>query len=157
MKRFNLKMLIVVLLLAVVNIKCNPGAKLLKSDSPLMTSLGGVPNLSTLTRLMQTPGLDKALGNVLSDPFTLLAPTNEAFDTLGTNAMTMLTNPANVDQVAKLLRDHNIAGKHDAASIVQFGLKTVSGKTLDLGGAKSGDLITNKDFNILPINKVLGS
>jgi len=157
MKILSVRVLLVALLLTAANIRCGTSASLLKARSPLLSSLGSAPNLSTLTNLLKTPGLDKRLGGALKKPFTLLAPTNDAFNNLGASALSNLSNPANVGQLANLLKDHIVPGKLDAGSIMQSGLKAASGKALDLGSSTLGNLISNDKFNILPISKLLGS
>jgi uncharacterized surface protein with fasciclin (FAS1) repeats len=156
MKKLSIQLLMITLLLSVAHIRCGSASSLLKAGSPLLSSLGGVPNLSTITSLLQTPGLDKALGGVMKKPFTLLAPTNDALSSLGAGAMSNLTNPANVSQLAGLLKDHIVPGKLDAAGLAQAGLKSAGGKALNLAGANLGSLISGDKFNILPVDKVLG-
>ena len=155
MKKFRTHVLLLALLLSVASIRCSSGADLLKSGSSLLSSLGGVPNLSSITSLLQTPGLGKLLGGALKKPFTLLAPTNDALSKLGSGAMSNLTNPANIGQLANLLKDHIVPGKLDAAGLAQSGLKAAGGKGLDLAGANLGSLIAGDKFNIVPIDKVL--
>jgi len=156
MKKLGIHVLLVALLLSVASIRCSTGSSLLKSGSSLLSSLGGVPNLSQFTNLLKTPGLDKLIGGALKKPFTMLAPTNDALNSLGSSALSNLTNPSNVSQLANLLKDHIIPGKLDAGSLMQSGLKAASGKALDLGGAKLGSLISGDKFNIIPVDKVLG-
>jgi len=157
MKILSVRILLVALLLTTANIRCSTGASLLKAGSPLLSSLGSVPSLSTVTKLLQTPGLDKLLGSVMKKPFTLLAPTNDALNSLGASALTNLANPSNVSQLANLLKDYIIPGKKDATSIMESGLKAASGKALNLGSATLGNLISNDKFNVLPIDKLFGS
>ena len=83
MKKLSVHFLLVIMLLSVASIRCSTGSSLLKSGSPLLSSLSGVPNLSSITSLLQTPGLDKLLGGAMKKPFTLLAPTNDALSSLG--------------------------------------------------------------------------
>lgn len=158
MKRSSFRVLLVALLLTAANIQCSTGAKLLQAGSPLMSALGGVPNLSQITNLLKTPGLDKLLGGVLKKPFTLLAPTNDALSSLGSSAVNNLTNPNNLNQLANLIKDYIVPGKKDATSIMESGLKAASGKALNMADAASslGSLISDDKFNILPINKLLG-
>lgn len=156
MKKFCVQLLMVTTLLTVANIRCGTEANLLKAGSPLISALGSVPELSQFTSLLQTPGLDKLLAGSLKEPFTLLAPTNDALKSLGADAMSTLTNPANISQVANLVKDHIVQGKLDAQGLMQSGLKAVSGRALDLGGAQLGNLIAGDKFNIAPISKLLG-
>jgi len=156
MKKLSIHVLLVAGLLSVASVRCGTETSLLKSGSSLLSSLGNVPSLSTFTNLLKTPGLDKLLGGVLKKPFTMLAPTNDAFNSLGSGALTNLTNPSNLTQLANLLKDHIIPGKLDASSLTKPGLKAASGKALDASGLKLGDLIGGDKFNVFPIDKVLG-
>ena len=156
MKKLSIQLLLVFLLVTVSHIRCSSGASLLKTGSSLLSALGGNPNLSSLTNLLQTPGLGNLLGGVLKKPFTLLAPTNDALASLGADALTNLSNPNNIGQLANLLKDHIVPGKMDAAGVAAAGLKSAGGKALDLAGAQLGSLISGDKFNILPINKILG-
>jgi len=148
MKKLGIHVLLLTLLLSVASIRCSSGSDLLKTGSSLLTKLGGVPSLSQITSLLQTPGLGKALGNVMKKPFTLLAPTNDALAG-ATGAL------GDVSKLAGTLKNLIIPGKKDAASLMQ-GATAASGKALDLTGAKLGDMITDDKFNIIPVDKVLG-
>lgn len=156
MKKLSIHLLLITLLLTVSNIRCSTGASLLKAGSPLLSSLGNIPGLSSITKLLQTPGLGNMLGDVLKKPFTLLAPTDSALASLGADAVSNLSNPSNVGQLANLLKDHIIPGKKDAAALAQSGLTTAGGKALDLAGANLGNLVSGDKFNIIPVDKILG-
>lgn len=156
MKKFCVQLLMVTLLLTMANIRCGTEANLLKAGSPLVSALSSVPELSSFTSLLQTPGLDKLLAGSLKEPFTLLAPTNDAINSLGADAMSTLTNPANLNQLAGLVKDHIVQGKLDATGLMQSGLEAVSGRMLNLGTAKLGNLVSGDKFNIVPIDKLLG-
>jgi len=155
MKKFRIHVLFVALLLSTASIRCSSGADLLKTGSSLLSSLGGNPALSQITSLLQTPGLGKLLGGALKKPFTLLAPTNDALSKLGGDAISKLTSPDNLGQLANLLKNHIVPGKLDAAGVAQSGLKSAGGKMLDLAGANLGSLMSGDKFNIIPIDKVL--
>jgi uncharacterized surface protein with fasciclin (FAS1) repeats len=157
MKKLRFHFLFVALLLTVASIRCSSGSNLLKSGSPLFSALGGVPNLSSITNLLKTPGLDKLLGSAMKKPFTLLAPTNDALNGLGADALGKLSNPANINQLASLLKDHIVPGKLDAASLMKSGLQSAGGKALDLGNAQLGNLISGDKFNVFPVDKILGA
>jgi uncharacterized surface protein with fasciclin (FAS1) repeats len=109
-----------------------------------MSSLGSNPNLSTFTSLLKTPGLDKLLGSATKSPFTLLAPTNNAFDALGAGGVSNLTKPDNISQLASLVKNQIVPGKLDAASLMKGGLTSAGGSPVNLSGA-----------NIIPIDKIL--
>ena len=71
-------------------------------------------------------------------PFTVFAPTNEAFDKLPEGTVTTLLKPENKAQLSKILTYHVVSGNLDAAAVVaainkgngKAVLKTVSGGTL---------------------------
>jgi hypothetical protein len=150
MKKLSIHVLLLTLLLSAASIRCGSGAELLKSGSSLLSKLGGVPNLSQFTNLLQTPGLDKLLGGVMKKPFSLLAPTNDALGGLASGAM------GDVSKVADMVKNLIVPGKKDAASLMQSGLNTAGGKPLDLSGVKVGDVISDDKFNIFPIDKIPG-
>ena len=71
-------------------------------------------------------------------PFTVFAPTNEAFSKLPAGTVDTLLKPENKDQLTKVLTYHVVAGKvssKDLAKLIKKGngkatLKTVEGGTL---------------------------
>jgi len=70
--------------------------------------------------------------------------------------MSGLSDPANVNKLADMVKNLIVPGKKNAASLMQSGLTAASGKALDLTGAKLGDMISDKNFNVFPVDKVLG-
>ena len=151
----SFKLLLVGIAMLTFTTQCGTTSSLLGSGSSLISSLTKNANLSTITSLLQTPGLDKLLGPVLKNPFTLLAPTNDALSALGADAVGNLTDPANVGQLADVLKNHIVPSKLDADGVKADGLKTAGGSALDLGGINLGDMIGGDGFNVFPIDKVL--
>jgi len=70
--------------------------------------------------------------------------------------MSNLTDPANLNKLADLVKTHIVPGKKDADSLMQPRLTAASGRALDVGGANLGDQISGDKFNIIPVDKVLG-
>jgi uncharacterized surface protein with fasciclin (FAS1) repeats len=95
------------------------------------------------------------MGGALKKPFTLLAPTDNVFSSLGANALSNLTKPENLTNLASTLSKHVVPGKLDAASLMKGGLKSAAGNDLNLGGVNLGNMIGDKKFNIFPIDKLL--
>ena len=158
MKETSLRLLLVVgLITSVMQPSVSQTNPLKSGTSSLLSALGAVPNLSTFTNLLKTPGLDKLLSGVTKNPFTLLAPTNDAMKKLGSAALTKLSNPSNLSQLATFVKDHIVSGKLDSKSLMASGLKAASGKLLNLKGASLGSLISGDKFNAFPIDRVLGS
>lgn len=153
MKKLSIHVLLVSLLLSVASLNCGTSSNLLKEGSSLLSSLGGVPNLSQFTNLLKTPGLSKAIGGVLKKPFTLLAPTNDALSSAGSAASGLSSD---VTKLAGMVKNLIVPGKKDATSIMASGLKTANGNPLNLAGVNPGSLITGDNYNIIPIDKIPG-
>ncbi|GAB3326141.1 hypothetical protein GCM10027299_25170 [Larkinella ripae] len=105
-----------------------------------------------LFRALRVSGLDdQAAGK---GPYTVFAPTNEAFDKLPAGTFDGLLQPASKSKLVKLLSYHVVKGNYTADQL-QDGqkLKTVTGGTLTVG--KQGDVttITDDQGNAATINR----
>lgn len=99
-------------------------------------------NHTTLFRALRVSGLtDQASAK---GPYTVFAPTNEAFNKLPAGTLDELLKPAAKSKLVKLLSYHVVKGKLRAADL-QDGqkLKTVTGGTLTVN--KQGDAVTVVD------------
>ncbi|MGF7217636.1 putative surface protein with fasciclin (FAS1) repeats [Spirosoma lacussanchae] len=97
---------------------------------------------TVLFRALRISGLtEQASGK---GPYTVFAPTNEAFSKLPEGALDALLKPAGKQKLVKLLAYHVVKGKFSAEQL-QDGqkLKTVTGGTLTV--SKQGDAITITD------------
>ncbi|NOT34020.1 MAG: fasciclin domain-containing protein [Candidatus Eisenbacteria bacterium] len=91
---------------------------------------------TTLVAAVKAAGLVETLKG--KGPFTVFAPTNDAFENLPAGTVETLLKPENKAQLARVLTYHVVAGRWDAASImkqIKAGggkamLKTVSGASL---------------------------
>ena len=66
-------------------------------------------NLSTLVAAVKAGGLVETLKG--KGPFTVFAPTNEAFAALPAGTLESLLKPENKDQLVKILTYHVVSGK----------------------------------------------
>jgi uncharacterized surface protein with fasciclin (FAS1) repeats len=156
MKKMNAVKLLAVCIIFISFFAGCGSTKPLTEGSSLMTAMGAAPNLTTMTSLLKTPGLSDAMGKSLKEPFTLLAPTDHAFDSLSPSALSDLKNPANVQQLSKLLKSSIIPGKHDAADLQKGGISNAAGNPLNLTGVTLGSSIdAGKKINIIPVDQVL--
>ena len=99
---------------------------------------------TTLVAAVKAAGLVDTLEG--PGPFTVFAPTNEAFAKLPAGTVDTLLNPENKDQLVKILTYHVVAGKVSSKELVKLiksgggkaMLKTVAGGTLtaSLQGSK---------------------
>ncbi len=76
----------------------------------------GSADHTTLVAAVQAADLAATLKS--EGPFTVFAPTNDAFAKLPAGTVESLLEPANKDQLAKILTYHVISGNLDAASVI---------------------------------------
>ena len=97
------------------------------------------PKLSTLNSLVTKTGLTETLKG--AGPFTVFAPSNEAFAKVPAKTMEDLgKDPAKLKAV---LTYHVVAGKVMAADVKNGNSKTVNGANIAL--SKAGDFVTVED------------
>ena len=89
-------------------------------------------SFKTLVTALEAAGLTKTLDG--SGPFTVFAPTDEAFAKLPSGTVENLLKPENKDNLRRLLTYHVVAGKVMAADVVK----------LQTAKAVSGDVLTVK-------------
>lgn len=91
---------------------------------------------TTLVAAVKAAGLVETLAS--AGPFTVFAPTNDAFSKLPAGTVETLVKPENKGTLTKILTYHVVAGKVDANELIKkikagngkAALKTVSGGTL---------------------------
>lgn len=94
------------------------------------------PSLSTLSGLLTSSGLSETLKG--AGPFTVFAPSNEAFKAVPAKTMDALAkDPAALKNV---LTYHVVAAMSMAKDVKNSKVKTVNGATIEL--AKAGDMVT---------------
>src|SRR6201996_411637 len=81
----------------------------------IVQNASAADNLTTLVAAVKAAGLVETLEG--AGPFTVFAPTNEAFQKLPAGTVDMLLKPENKDQLTKVLTYHVVAGKLDSAAI----------------------------------------
>ena len=98
------------------------------------------PDFTTLVAAVKAAGLAETLSG--PGPFTVFAPTNEAFAALPAGLVDKLLLPANKDVLAKILTYHVLASKVMAADVTDGKVATVEGGTITLdtmNGVKVND------------------
>jgi uncharacterized surface protein with fasciclin (FAS1) repeats len=102
----------------------------------IVENASAAKNLTTLVAAVKAAGLVETLEG--PGPFTVFAPTNEAFAKLPAGTVDTLLKPENKDQLTKILTYHVVAGKLSASDLmkqIKAGggkamLKTVNGEML---------------------------
>lgn len=90
----------------------------------------GAGNFSTLVTAIKAAGLVETLQG--EGPFTVFAPTDEAFAKLPKSTLEDLLKPENKAKLAEILTYHVVSGKVMAADVTTAMVKTVNGKKLDI-------------------------
>ena len=111
------------------------GAPMLRSRDIIDNAVNSADH-TTLVAAVKAAGLVDTLKS--AGPFTVFAPTNEAFDKLPAGTVDTLLKPENKATLTKVLTYHVLAGRFDSKAIakqIKAGggkaqLKTVSGGTL---------------------------
>lgn len=90
----------------------------------------GNPDFSTLVAAVQAAGLVETLQG--DGPFTVFAPTNDAFAALPAGLVDKLLLPENKETLAKILTYHVVAGKVMAADVAAGDVDSVEGSPITI-------------------------
>ncbi len=103
------------------------------------------PNLSTLLKALNEAGLTAALEG--EGPFTIFAPSNEAFAALPPKVLQDLMKSENKTRLAMLLKNHVVKGNLTTSKLNTSNLPSLGGKPLHIN--VRGSQITIDDANIV--------
>jgi len=104
------------------------------------------PDFTTLVAAVEAAGLTETLSG--TGPYTVFAPTNDAFDALPEGTVETLLKPKNQDQLAAILTYHVVEGEVMAADVQPGEVTTVNGATFDVStGMDGGVEITDGQGN----------
>ena len=88
-------------------------------------------NFKTLTTALAAAGLVETLKG--KGPFTVFAPTDEAFAKLPAGTVELLLKPANKQKLTAILTYHVVAGNVKAADVIKLSsAKTVNGQSVTI-------------------------
>lgn len=112
---------------------------------------------TTLVVAIKTAGLVETLKG--AGPFTVFAPTNDAFDKLPKGTVASLLEPASRETLAKILTYHVVAGKVMAKDVVaaitkgngSFSIMTVSGNKLTASLKGKNVILTDENGGVSTI------
>ena len=99
-------------------------------------------SFKTLTTALKAAGLVETLKG--KGPFTVFAPTDEAFAKLPAGTVESLLEPANKQKLTEILTYHVVAGNVKAADVVKLtSAKTLNGQTVAIKTAAGKVMINN--------------
>ena len=161
MKKRSISLLVATAIMAIAGAAFAQGGNPMVGGAPMYRSKDIVDNAvnsadhTTLVAAVKAAGLVSTLKG--RGPFTVFAPTNDAFAKLPAGTVDTLLKPENKDALTKVLTYHVVAGNYDSKALVSLikkghgtgMLKTVSGGTLTvmMGGmnAMMADQIVIRD------------
>lgn len=109
------------------------------TPAPIPETAGRLPQLSTLNRLIGEAGLADTLR--AAGPYTVFAPTDEAFKAVPEATMKQLASDKEL--LRSVLTYHVVPGKVAAAEVKNGNVKTVQGANVAL--ARAGGFVTVED------------
>ena len=102
-------------------------------------------DLSTLVAAIDAAGLVETIAG--EGPFTVFAPTNEAFDALPEGTVDTLLLPKNIEQLQTILKYHVIAMSAPSSSLVSGDVMTVNGYLVTIAVSDAGIMVN--DANVI--------
>jgi uncharacterized surface protein with fasciclin (FAS1) repeats len=108
-----------------------PAAPVARKDATIVNTAIAAGKFNTLVAAVQAAGLVDTLNG--PGPFTVFAPTDEAFAKLPAGTLEMLLKPENKSKLAAILTYHVVPGSVKAADVVKLkNATTVNGQRIDI-------------------------
>ena len=143
MKRLSLSLLALALLMVPALSQADHHAMAKKDIVDTAVAAG---SFTTLAAALNAAGLIDALKG--DGPFTVFAPTDDAFAKLPAGTVENLLKPENKDQLTAILTYHVVSGSLPASSVVSSaGADTLQGGALSF--STSGDTVRINDANVV--------
>lgn len=115
------------------------------NEKNIVELAAGNDNLSTLVAAVQAAELDDLLAN--GGPFTVFAPTDEAFAALPDGTVEMLLMPENREMLASILKLHVVPDKVKADDLSDgMRAETANGESLMFSIGYGGATVNNADI-----------
>lgn len=96
------------------------------SDKNIVETASGMNNFTTLVAAVKAAELVETLSG--DGPFTVFAPTNEAFEKLPAGTVEELLKPENKEKLQNILKFHVVPGKIMAADVKTMAADTAAGE-----------------------------
>ena len=117
------------------------GGAMMVPSKDIVDNASNASNVTTLVAAVKAAGLVDTLKS--DGPFTVFAPTNDAFGKLPAGTVDTLVKPESKATLTKILTYHVVPGRYLAKDLKDgMVLKTVQGQTLTIGN-KNGQITVN--------------
>lgn len=138
--RHRLKRRLLAAVLLVLSVPYADGRSATQPATPpesVVALVAGEPRFQSLARAIETAGLSSALKG--TGPFTLVAPTDDAFERLDSRERASLFRPQNKARLAAILKYHVLVGRWTADELVRAEqVETVNGQRLRIERSDAG-------------------
>jgi uncharacterized surface protein with fasciclin (FAS1) repeats len=111
------------------------------ADETIVGVASSNPDFSTLVAAVSAAGLAETLS--APGPYTVFAPTNEAFEDLPAGLLDALLLPENKEVLTQILTYHVVEGEVMSADVQPGKVPTVEGSDLTIKVQKDGDVKVN--------------
>ena len=133
----------IVAAMAITGVAADMGAA--SADKDIVDTAVAAGSFKTLAKALQAADLVETLKG--AGPFTVFAPTDEAFAKLPAGTLDALLKPENKPKLQRILKAHVVSGRVMAADVVKIKeAKTVNGKMLDI--ETKGDSVMVNDARV---------
>lgn len=120
---------------------CAASTQTHEAPGTIVETAAGAENFKTLTAAIRAAGLGEALSG--KGPFTVFAPTDEAFAKLPKGTLETLLKPENKEKLTNILKYHVLSGTVLAKDVKTMPAVTLLGQAIDIT-AKDGKVMTDK-------------
>lgn len=132
----------VTVLIASLGLACSlPASTCTAKAQDIVGVAAGAGTFNTLVAAVKAAGLVETLQG--EGPFTVFAPTDEAFAKLPAGTVESLLLPENKQKLIAILTYHVLAGKVMASDVKTMQAKTVNGAELAIAVGSGGVLVNN--------------
>ena len=123
----------------------------MKNDKDIVDTAVATPSLSTLVTAVQAAELVDTLKS--AGPFTVFAPTNDAFGKVPQATLSSLLKPENKQALTGVLTNHVVAGKLDSKAVAKA-IKDGKGKAVltTVQGGKLTAMLDGKNVVLMDEN-----
>ena len=111
------------------------------TTSNLVEQAASNDQFQTLVKAIEAAGLTETLAG--EGPYTVFAPTNDAFAALPANTLDSLLLPENKEVLVKLLKYHVVSGAVPSSEIQSGEITTMAGKSVTVQVGEDGNVSVN--------------
>ncbi|WP_424933260.1 fasciclin domain-containing protein [Amaricoccus macauensis] len=127
------------------------GSSAFAQDADIVDTAVAAGNFQTLAAALDAADLVDTLKS--DGPFTVFAPTDEAFAKLPDGTVEMLLEPANKDKLVEILTYHVVPAEFPASEVVKYdAAKTVNGERIHIDAGASGVMINDANVTATDIS-----